>query len=225
MYGQQCGTVGRVGETRTGSRENRAHNEFYIDRGNRAECAGMITSISYCFHQPPLNAPMANEYIATVAVYTPDSNATDEVMFTVSSSPIVIQKSASELQTELNAATDTDFTCSELSLSQPVSVAAGDVFGVCLFDPPDSDGQVIYRLDLVSRALNIEDLVRTDTRPNNPAGCSTTGVPSSFDASAPDNLIVSGRSIHLWTNIGELMHALVLNAYNSSPVYPYSESP
>ncbi len=46
VSGQQCGTVGRMGSTRTGAMENRARNEFYIDRGNRAGCAGMITSLS-----------------------------------------------------------------------------------------------------------------------------------------------------------------------------------
>ena len=61
VSGQQCGTVGRVGSTRTG--DNRARDQFFIDRGNRAGCAGMITSLSYCFHRPPLTAPVANEFL------------------------------------------------------------------------------------------------------------------------------------------------------------------
>ncbi len=62
VSGQQCGTVGRVGSTRTG--DNRARDQFFIDRGNRAGCAGMITSLSYCFYRPPENAP---QYLTTVA--------------------------------------------------------------------------------------------------------------------------------------------------------------
>ncbi len=73
VSGQQCGTVGRVGSTRTGTTGNRAENEFYIDRGNRAGCAGMITSLEYCFHRPPSTVPIANEYLTTVAVYRPAS--------------------------------------------------------------------------------------------------------------------------------------------------------
>ena len=208
VCGQQCGAVGRVGETRTGNGNNREENEFYIDRGNRAECAGMITSISYCFHRPPLDVPQANEYIATVAVYTPASTDPDEEMFTVSSSPILIQKSAIELQTELNAATDTDFACSELSLPQPVSVAVGDVFGACLFDPSDDPGIARYRLDLVSRATGgSEDLRRTDTHSSNPAGCSATSVPNSLSGS--NSRDSTSRSLHLWANIGELYITLV----------------
>ena len=79
VSGQQCGTVGRVGSIRTGNNMgNRAENEFYIDRGNRAGCAGMITSLSYCFHRPPLTVPVANEYLTTVAVYRPASTCTDQ---------------------------------------------------------------------------------------------------------------------------------------------------
>ncbi len=106
VSGQQCGTVGRVGSTRTGNMENRAENEFYIDRGNRAGCAGMITSLSYCFHRPPSSVPVAMVYLTTVAVYRPASTDANENAFTVVSSPITIQKSAAELQSELNADID-----------------------------------------------------------------------------------------------------------------------
>ncbi len=89
VSGQQCGTVGRVGSTRTG--DNRARDQFFIDRGNRAGCAGMITSLSYCFYRPPMTDPVANEFLTTA------STNTDENVFTVVSSPITIQKSATDL--------------------------------------------------------------------------------------------------------------------------------
>ncbi len=209
VCGQQCGTVGRVGNTRTGDMTNRAENEFYIDRGNRAECAGMITSISYCFHRPPSNVPIANEYLATLAVYTPETSNANERDFTLSSSPIVLRKSATEFITQLNAATDTDFACSVLTLPQPVSVAVGDVLGACLFDPPDGSGVIRYRLDLVSRADGGEDIRRTNSHSNNPAGCSATGVPASVSTTGTRDS--NSRSLHLWANIGEQYTAYIVN--------------
>ena len=200
VSGQQCGTVGRVGSTRTG--DNRAQNEFYINRGNRAGCAGMITSLSYCFHRPPLTASSANQYLTTVAVYRPASTNVNENMFTLVSLPVTIQKSATELQTELSGDTD-NFVCSKLTLDQPVSVLAGDVLGACVFNPPDSNG-VTYRLDIVSEGNN-EDLVRTSTNPGIPTGCGANVVPGSFVVGPSGTGRTSGsRSLHLWANIGKL---------------------
>ncbi len=192
-----------MGKARTGNMRNRAENEFYIDRGNCAECAGMITSISYCFHRLSVGISLPHELLATVAVYTPASSDPNEEMFMVSSTPIVISKSANDYTIDLGSA---DFTCSELSLTQPVSVAVGDVLGACLFDPPDSDGVARYRLDLVSRASG-EDLRRTDTHSSNPAGCSATSVPSSLSGS--NSRDSTSRSLHLWAKIGELYITLV----------------
>ncbi len=204
VSGQQCGTVGRVGSTRTDVR-NRERNQFFIDRGNRAGCAGMITSLSYCFYRPPGNAPVANEYLTTVAVYKPASTNPDENVFTVVSSPITIQKSATDLEAELNTASDTDFACSVFNLTQPVPMVTGDVLGACVFDPDDTtSGATTYRLDIVSRDASGEDLVRTNTHPSIPAGCSATTVPGSFDGSDPDevgNRASTDRSLHLWANI------------------------
>ncbi|XP_064386563.1 probable LIM domain-containing serine/threonine-protein kinase DDB_G0287001 isoform X2 [Halichondria panicea] len=198
VSGQQCGTVGRVSTTRTG--DNRVENEFYINRGNRAGCAGMITSLSYCFHRPPGNVPVANEYLTTVAVYRPASTDTDENVFMNVSSPITIQKSATEVQTELTGDTD-DFVCSDLTLDQPVAVLAGDVLGACVFNPPDRIGVTTYRLDIVSRGNN-EDLVRTSTDPGIPTGCGANVVPSSFvEGTSGTGRTSTSRSLHLWANI------------------------
>ncbi len=205
VSGQQCGTVGRVGSTRTGSMDNRERNQFFIDRGNRGNCSGMITSISYCYHRPPGDVQTANEYLTTVAVYRPASTDTNENVFTNVSSPITIQKSATELDTELNAATDTNFACSVFNLPQPVPMATGDVLGACVFDPPDdtTSGVTTFRLDIVSRAVSgSENIVRTNTQPDIPAGCSATTVPSSFDGTSIGNRGSTDRSLHLWANIG-----------------------
>ncbi len=198
VSGQQCGTVGRVGSTRTGNMNNRERNQFFIDRGNRANCSGMITSLSYCFHRPPLTA---NEYLTTVAVYRPASTNTNENVFTVVSSPITIQKSATDLEAELNT---TDFTCSVFNLPQPVTMETGDVLGACVFDPDDTtNGVTTFRLDIVSIAAGgSENVVRTNTQPDIPAGCSNTTVPGSFDRSGTGNRAGTDRSLHLWANIG-----------------------
>ncbi len=147
----QCGTVGRVGSERTDNR-NRERNQFFINRGNRAGCAGMIISLSYCFHRPPLSVLTANEYLTihAVAVYRPASADAGVEAFNVVSSPITIQKSATELLTELNAAIDTrfNFACSTFNLLQPVPMATGDVLGACVFDPDDTTGVTTFRLDM-----------------------------------------------------------------------------
>ena len=165
MSGQQCGTVGRVGSNRTDDR-NRARDQFFIDRGNCAGCAGMITSLSYCFYRPPLTDPVANEYLTTVAVYRPASTNANENVFTVVSSPITILKFATDLE-ELNIASDTEIACSVFNLPQPVPMETGDVLGACVFDPDDTtSGVITYRLDIVSRATDgTEDIVRNNEQP------------------------------------------------------------
>ena len=142
-------------------------------------------------------------------MYRPASTNANENVFTVVSSPITIQKSATELQTELNAATNTNFAfaCSVFNLPQPVPMATGDVLGACVFDPDDTtSGVTTYRLDIVSTAASgSEDLVRTNTDPSSPpAGCSATTVPGSFDRGTSGTGSSSSRSLHLWANIGKL---------------------
>ncbi len=122
---------------------------------NRAGCAGMIISLSYCFHRAPSSVPIATKYVTTVAVYRPASGAADEEIFTVVSSPITIQESATDFLAQLNADAD-DFVCSELTLTQPVSVLAGDVLGACVFDPPSV---TTYRLDIVIAAEAMKTLL------------------------------------------------------------------
>ena len=214
VSGQQCGTVGRVGSTRTDNRI-RTRDQFYIDRGNRAGCAGMITSLSYCFHRPLLTDPVSTEYLTTVAVYRPASNNTNENVFTVVSSPITIQKSKTDLEAELNNA---DFACSVFNLPQPVPMKTGDVLGACVFDLDDTT----YRLDIVSRAAGgSENLVRTDThnaQPSSiPAGCNTNTVPGSFDGgdSDVDNRASTDESLHLWANIGKFKNDFLLPSLNT----------
>ncbi len=71
-------------------------------------------------------------------------------------------------------------------------------------DPDDT--VTTYRLDIVSRATGgSEDIVRTNTQPNIPAGCSTTTVAGSFDGGAMNigNRAGDDRSLHLWANIGK----------------------
>ena len=213
VSGQQCGTVGRVGSTRTDYR-NRERNQFYINRGNRAGCAGMITSLSYCFYRPLWTDPVSTEFLTTIAVYRPASTNANERVFTVVSSPITILKSATDLEAELNAAADTDFACSVFNLTQPVPMVTGDVLGACVFDPDDTtSGATTYRLDIVSRAAGgSEDIVQTFTQPDIPAGCSATTVPSSFDEGDFDvgNRARTDRSLHLWANIGKFKNDLFI---------------
>ncbi len=167
----------------------------------------MITSLSYCFYRPPLTDPVSTEFLTTIAVYRPASTNANERVFTVVSSPITILKSATDLEAELNAAADTDFACSVFNLTQPVPMVTGDVLGACVFDPDDTtSGVTTYRLDIVSRAAsNSEDIVRTNTQPSTPDGCSATTVPGSFDVGNfyVDNRVSTDRSFHLWANIGK----------------------
>ncbi len=86
-------------------------------------------------------------------------------------------------------------------------MATGDVLGACVFDPPDdtTSGVTTYRLDIVSGAASgSENLVRTNTHSNSPAGYSATAVPSSFDRGASGTGSSVARSLHLWANIGTL---------------------
>ncbi len=221
VSGQHCGTVGRVGSTRIDDR-NRARDQFFIDRGNRAGCAGMITSLSYCFYRPPLTDPVSTEFLTTVAVYRPASSNANENVFTVVSSPITILKSATDLE-ELNITSDTEIACSVFNLPQPVPMETGDVLGACVFDPDDTtSGVITYRLDIVSRAAGgSENLVRTNThnaQPSSiPAGCNATTVPGSFDGGDSDvgNRASTDRSLHLWANIGKFKNDFLLPSLNT----------
>ena len=145
-------------------------------------------------------------------MYRPPSSNANENVFTVVSSPITIQKSATDLE-ELNI-TSTEIACSVFNLPQPVPMETGDVLGACVFDPDDTtSGVITYRLDIVSRGTGgTENVVRTDTHnawPSSiPAGCNATTVPGSFDAGDPAtrNRVSTDRSLHLWANIGKFKY-------------------
>ena len=197
MSGQQCGTIGRTSDSHGSNSED---NEFYINIGDPADCDGQITSISYCFYDPPQTE---NEYVATLAVYRLQGQG-GRVYANVSST-IILRKTQAEVQAELGS---NNFVCSQLTLDQPIAIQSNDVLGACVVNP-QADGNT-YRLDLVGKRGDVDsDLLRAEIAP---ASCTDTSTPANIDFDILDQMgqdVTTSRALHLHANIGNVLYMQV----------------
>ena len=188
VSGQQCGTIGHV-PTSSGVHDDR--NAFYLNRGDPADCSGTMTSVNYCFSGATQTASL-DEYQASFATYR--FNGATNTYSNVSS---VITLRVTEDQVRSVASdnfTSSSIICSKFTLDQPLPIEAGEVLGVCIFDPP---GNTIHSLNLVgSVGTDTSDLLRLRPAPD----CTETSVPRSIDDSHSDH--ISNKAIYLYANIG-----------------------
>ncbi len=155
----QCevGTMESTGQARS-------MNSFYLNSNEPINCTGTIESVTYCYYRPSRTFRI-NRYSATFALYRLNSEGTN---YTPVSSIFTVSRTQQQINNDFRRQ---NFACSTLTLPQPLSVEAGDVFGACVVNPSDRN---IFRLDMVGRGTNT---LRRMGR-----GCSDTAVPTSVSA-------------------------------------------
>ena len=182
VKGQQCpGPIGT--NNKTAFTVDRTHM-FYLNTAAPAPCSGTVARFTYCYYRPPSNEIVNNHY-ATVAVYRKENFENGSFYYARVSDMDVIRRRKSQVNDNGN------FDC--LDLNNPdFEVEAGDVVGVCIFDP-DGPGGNRRQLDLIGQTSGYSLMGRSAD------GCSRTTIPSTISSSQLS--VISQRILHIYADI------------------------
>ena len=159
----------------------------------------MVTSVNYCFSDLEQTSE-PDEYLATFAIYRLDNQRND--LYRPVSSAITLRVTEAQVQTS-------SFGCSNFILNQPVPIEAGDVLGVCVFDPPGSN---THSLNVVGALGGSPSgslwRIRVGSFPGGvaPITCTETSVPP-FVSNGDTG---STRAVYLYANIGKIFRELAI---------------
>ncbi len=185
IHGQSC----RVGtDSSTEFEANREHS-FYLNTQDPAQCDGTITEFNFCYYRSnPIQ--IAASYDFTFSVYRRSS-----------SEYISVSEAFTTGRTVANFGTG----CRTFSVND-IPVQAGDVIGVCIYDPPDNAESVdIFGNDYTNR-LPI-DMVSQDAGEDRflmstgNSGCGDMSVPSPVAVSSLNR--ADDRVLHIHADISK----------------------
>ena len=180
---QQCpGPIGT--NNQTAFTVDRTHM-FYLNTAAPAPCSGTVTRFRYCYYQPPSNES-ASYHRATVAVYRKENFENGSFYYARASNMYTIRRSRSRINNNGN------FDCCN-SINQNIrdfEIEAGDVIGVCIFDP---EGNNRRQLDLVGQTSGSSLMGMSAD------GCSRTTIPSTISINQLS--VISQRILHVYANI------------------------
>ena len=161
---------------------------FYLNTAAPAPCRGTITSWRYCYYKPetPSNVNDTHRFVSRFAVYRPAHSSNGSTSYTR-----ISNRSISLLWKQIpndNRA----FICKTAPVrGSNIDVEAGDVFGVCIYNPARIDR---HQLDFIGQA-NGYSLVQT-----NRANCWRNTV--TFQQT-PE--VMEARILHLYANIKSII--------------------
>lgn len=183
-------------ERQFGSDERRSSSSIvqdeylYLNTRDLSGCWGTIDQFDYCYYRPTGHYSSSHVYKTNFGVYR--FNGT---MYNRVSDVLTIERTQGQIDSALDwddDEYDNGNDCRSIDLAEPLTVVPGDVLGVCIFEPTESD---IHQLDMVRSNNNNNDvLLRTDT-----TGCNSSSIPLSV---AP-TIEVTRRILHLYATIGE----------------------
>ena len=180
VRGQQC--PGPVGTNRqTVFTVDRTHM-FYLNTAAPAPCSGTVTRFRYCYYRPPSN-DIGNNHRATLAVYRRENFENGSFYYERVSNMDTIYRSRSNVNNNGN------FECRNRN-NPDFEIEAGDVIGVCIFDP---DGNNRRQLDLVGQTSGYSLMGMSAD------GCSRTTIPSNISSSQLS--VISQRILHVYADI------------------------
>ena len=175
-----------------------------MNTANPAPCAGNITSWRICYYGPSnVNQISSISYTSTYAVYrrmgsggdVRYQNVSDAFRATVTTSRLAF--SDPTRTTVDSIIQENGFNCyddtNDINMSVPVQ--AGDLVGVCIFNPEDGNSFTRNQLNIVGDGGG-ESLLQM----NNVGGCSVDSIPSSVQDD--DLSTVNNRRLHIYANIG-----------------------
>ncbi len=190
IHGQSClvGTNATVTEFQV----NRAHG-FYLNTQDPAQCDGTITQFQYCYYR---GTQFAASYDFTFAVFRRSSPS-----YIKASDAVTISRTYANSNLGLTGT----FACRTFSVND-IPVQAGDVIGVCIYDPPDNAESVrIFGTDYTNR-LQVDMVGQTTGSDHflmstSNSGCGDFSVPNSVAVSSLNR--VDERVLHIHANISK----------------------
>lgn len=112
-------------------------NNFFLNVQDPAVCSGEIISFRYCYYHP--EPFIDEEYSSVFAVYRP-RDISSSLSYDVVSQTIKVTRNQTNDQVG-------KFTCSNVALTVPVNVQAGDVLGACVVS--ESSSNTFAQLNIV----------------------------------------------------------------------------
>ena len=178
---------------------------FYLDTANPAPCTGNVTSWRVCYYGPD-SVNNRGTYWATYVVYQRTRSGNSVRYGRVSEMfrairAISVFTTAPIVDGEIAQGGFNCYTDSIDVGSSPLTIQAGDILGVCVFDPEDdrnflgSISVARLPLDVVGEASG-GTLLQMDT-----SGCSRTDIPSDIPASQLST--INSRRLHIYANVGK----------------------
>ncbi len=190
IHGQSC-LVGTDSSTQLVV--NKEHS-FYLNTQDPAQCDGTITEFNFCYYRSnPIQ--LAASYDFTFAVFRRSS----------SSDYISVSEAFTTGRTVANSnfGTGGTFACRIFSVND-IPVQAGDVIGVCIYDPPDNADPVrISTTDFTNRVPI--DMVSQNAghflMSTSNSGCGDMSVPNPVAVSSLNR--ADKRVLHMYADISE----------------------
>ena len=169
--GQSCGLVG----SDTGRSVANRDRNFYLNTQDPAPCDGMIDGVQYCYyHTSILNIKAIGGFSFTAALYREMGQGT----YTAISDAYTTGTSSLDHGTQ-------SFRCVTVSIP-PLQIQAGDVIGVCIYNPPLGLLGIRAQLDVVGRNAGANRfLLRTSN-----SGCGDSAVPNTVSSLTRENSLV-----------------------------------
>ena len=212
VHGQsECGRVGTDAQEFDASRGQ----GFYLNTQDPAQCTGTITQFQYCYYR---SGSFAASYDFTFAVYR-----------SMGSSYVPVSQAFTTGRTIANAnlGFGDNFACTSYSVDE-ITVQAGDVIGVCIYDPPDNADpvDVLIGPDLTNRvqldvvggnAPSDRFLMSTGN-----TGCGDFSVPSSVSSLGTQ----TSRVLHIYADISKnisYLYTCYITIFYTAPL-PTTES-
>ena len=176
------------------------NERFYLNTENPAPCSGTINQLRYCYYRPTevannsdSNSTRGDRYFVTVAAYRRMRNNNGSVLYEK-----VSNMSATIARRRFEVNFGREFECFSQTLvlddGSGFDVEKGDVVGVCIVDPPDTNRFHRRQLDVVGEASGYSLMQMNDV-----SGCDHTMIPSSVLGSQLS--IVNSTILHVYANI------------------------
>lgn len=123
-----------------GSTEEIGTGNFYLDFLNPANCMGFVSTVHYCYNNPPALAAEAR-----IALYRRTGSTVNRV-----SEEFIITN-------HIPFSSSSGSACEQLELQTPISVNIGDMFGICLLSRNSSRDTLTVVSGTVSRVPACSD--------------------------------------------------------------------
>lgn len=168
---------------------------FYLNTDHPAPCSGTIDRFNYCYYQPTGTIRNSYRYHTVVAVYRRMTYNNGSIYYQRISSSFNINRSGNQVRGIQ------DYDCHNMNVNN-FEIEAGDVVGVCIFDPNNVDRER-RQLDVVGEARDYSLMQMNDV-----SGCERRTLPSRVLESQLS--VINSRILHLYATIIGILASCVI---------------